>query len=51
MTPVPSAARVYVAAGATDMRRGLNGFSALVQGTLKKHPFRGHLFVFRGWHW
>ena len=48
MIPVPSAARVYVAAGATDMRKGFDGLSALVQETLKKDPFRGHLFVFRG---
>ena len=48
MIPVPSAARVYVAAGATDMRKGFDGLSALVQETLRKDPFRGHLFVFRG---
>ena len=48
MIPVPSVARVYVAAGATDMRKGFDGLSALVQETLKKDPFRGHLFVFRG---
>jgi len=48
MIPVPSSARVYVAAGPTDMRKGFDGLSALVQETLKKDPFRGHLFVFRG---
>ena len=48
MIPVPSAARVYVAAGPTDMRKGFDGLSALVQETLKKDPFIGHLFVFRG---
>lgn len=46
MIPVPSAARVYVAAGATDMRKGFDGLSALVQETLRKGPFKGHLFVF-----
>ena len=48
MIAVPSSARVYVAAGATDMRKGFDGLSALVQETLRKDPFRGHLFVFRG---
>ncbi|MGA0533285.1 IS66 family insertion sequence element accessory protein TnpB [Hansschlegelia sp. KR7-227] len=48
MIPVPSSARVYVAAGPTDMRKGFDGLSALVQETLRKDPFRGHLFVFRG---
>lgn len=48
MIPVPSSARVYVAAGPTDMRKGFDGLSTLVQETLKKDPFRGHLFVFRG---
>ena len=36
MIPVPSAARVYVAAGATDMRKGFDGLSALVQETLTR---------------
>jgi transposase len=48
MIPVPSSARVYVAAGPTDMRKGFDGLSTLVQETLKKDPFRGCLFVFRG---
>jgi len=48
MIAVPSSARVYVAAGPTDMRKGFDGLSTLVQETLKKDPFRGHLFVFRG---
>ena len=48
MIPDPSTAHVYVAAGATDMRKGFDGLSARVQETLKKDPFRGHLFVFRG---
>lgn len=48
MIPVPSSARVFVAAGRTDMRKGFDGLSAMVQETLGKDPFRGHLFVFRG---
>ena len=38
--------RVYLALGATDMRKAINGLSMLVEGTLKLDPFCGHLFVF-----
>ncbi len=48
MIPVPSAARVWIAAGHTDMRRGMNGLSLLVQQGLGRDPFAGDLYVFRG---
>jgi transposase len=48
MIPVPMQARVWLAAGATDMRKGFNGLSALAEKVLKQEPFSGHLFVFRG---
>ena len=48
MIPVPAQAKVWLAAGATDMRKGFNGLSALAQTVLKQDPFSGHLFVFRG---
>ena len=48
MIPVPSGARVWLAAGHTDMRRGFDGLALLVQETLKRDPHGGHLFVFRG---
>jgi len=41
-------ARIWIAAGATDMRRGFTGLSALVQTALEANPFSGHIFVFRG---
>lgn len=45
----PSAGtRVWLAAGATDMRRGLDGLARQVQQVLGQDPFSGHLFVFRG---
>jgi len=47
MTPGPSA-HIWIAAGHTDMRRGMYGLSALVQTTLAQNPFSGHVFVFRG---
>jgi transposase len=48
MIIVPSGAQVWLAAGITDMRRGLTGLSALVQTALADNPFGGHVFVFRG---
>ena len=48
MIPVPSGARVWLATGVTDMRKGFPGLALLVQETLKRDPHGGHLFVFRG---
>ena len=48
MIPVPMAAKVWLAAGITDMRKGFGGLSALAQNVLQQDPFSGHLFVFRG---
>lgn len=48
MIPVPSNTRIWLAAGVTDMRKGFNGLSMLVQKALREDPFSGHLFVFRG---
>ena len=46
-TPGPGA-RIWLAAGLTDMRRGFDGLAALVQQQLGKDPFSGQLFIFRG---
>lgn len=40
--------RIWLAAGVTDMRRGLADLSAQVQATLSRDPFNGHVFVFLG---
>ena len=48
MIPVPSSARMWITADHTDMRRGLNGLSLLVQQCLGRDPFSGDLYVFRG---
>ena len=48
MTEPPAGARIWLSAGATDMRRGFTGLSAMVADKLGKNPFAGHLFVFRG---
>jgi transposase len=44
----PIGARVWLAAGATDMRRGFDGLARQVQQTLEQDPFSGHVFAFRG---
>lgn len=48
MIALPMGVRVWVAAGATDMRKGFDGLAALVQTLLAEDPYSGHLFVFRG---
>ena len=48
MIALPSGARVWLAAGTTDMRRGFDGLARQVQEVLRLDPFSGHLFVFRG---
>jgi transposase len=45
---VPSGVRVWLAGGATDMRRGMNGLALQVQQGLGRNPHGGDLFVFRG---
>jgi len=47
ITPAPGA-RVWLAAGFTDMRKGFDGLAMLVQEKLKRDPFGGQMFVFRG---
>jgi transposase len=41
-----AATRIYVATGATDMRRSFDGLYALVEGQLQQDPRTGHLFLF-----
>jgi transposase len=48
MIALPTGTRVWLAAGVTDMRKGMNGLAALVQTTLTENPFSGHVFAFRG---
>jgi len=38
--------RVYIAPGATDMRKAINGLSLLVADQLDLAPLSGHLFAF-----
>ena len=48
MIGLPAGTRVWLAAGATDMRKGFDGLSMVVQSVLRHDPFSGHVFVFRG---
>lgn len=48
MIALPAGVKVWLAAGATDMRKGFDGLAALVQTQLAEDPFSGQLFVFRG---
>ena len=48
MIPVPADARVWLAVGRTDMRKGMNGLALQVQQALGRNPHAGDLFVFRG---
>ena len=48
MIAPPSGTRIWLAAGVTDMRCGMNGLAALIQTTLEHDPFSGHVFIFRG---
>jgi transposase len=45
---IPPGARVWIAMGHTDMRKGMQGLALLVQQSLGRDPFGGDLFVFRG---
>jgi transposase len=48
MIGLPPGARVWLAAGVTDMRKGFDGLATIVAATLAEDPYSGHLFVFRG---
>jgi transposase len=48
MIAFPTGARVWLATGHTDMRKGFDSLAMVVQETLKHDPHSGHLFVFRG---
>jgi transposase len=48
MLALPAGARVHLALGVTDMRKGFDGLAAQVQTVLQEDPFSGHLFLFRG---
>jgi transposase len=46
MIGIGSHTRVFLAAGATDMRKSIDGLSVLVVDVLQRDPLSSHLFVF-----
>jgi transposase len=48
MLGLPPSVRIHFATALVDMRNGIDGLRRMVEGTLKKDPYEGHLFVFVG---
>jgi transposase len=48
MLGFPPSVRIYFAVEPLDMRKGIDGLRAVVEGTLRKDADEGHLFVFVG---
>jgi transposase len=46
MIPLSPAMRIYLAAGATDLRKSFEGLSDLVAHQFQGDPLSGHLYVF-----
>ena len=46
MLSLPPSVRVFLAVGATDMRKSFDGLSGLVRSTIGADPLSGHLFAF-----
>ena len=47
MLTISPAVRIYLATGATDLRRSIDGLAALVRERFALDPTSGHLFLFR----
>jgi len=47
MLTISPAIRIYLATGATDLRRSIDGLAALVRQRFELEPTSGHLFLFR----
>ena len=48
MIAFPAGVKVWIAGGATDMRRGMNTLALQVQEGLGRDPHAGEIFCFRG---
>jgi len=46
MTIDLSKARIFLRPGSTDMRKAVNGLSAIVQGKMGQDPFSGSVYLF-----
>ena len=47
MLTLSPAVQIYLATGATDLRRSIDGLAALVRERFTLDPLSGHLFLFR----
>lgn len=47
MLTLSPAVRIYLATGATDLRRSIDGLCAVVRDRFTLDPLSGHLFLFR----
>ena len=48
MIAAPGGARIWIATGHADMRKGMQGLSLLVQEHFRRDPFAGDVYIFRG---
>lgn len=46
MIGLPPSVKIYFAVEPVDMRNGIDGLRTLVESTLEKNAYEGHLFVF-----
>ncbi len=46
MLTLPPSVRIYLARGATDIRKGIDGLCAVARDIVGEDPFTGHLFAF-----
>lgn len=46
MLTLPPSVRIYLAVGATDLRKGFDGLAAVARETLQRDPLSGHVFAF-----
>jgi transposase len=46
MTLDMSKARIFIRPGSTDLRKAVNGLTALVQGNIQQEPFSGNVYIF-----
>ena len=46
MLTLPPATQIFLVAGSTDLRKGINGLAAIVGSVLLQDPLSGHIFLF-----